>query len=153
MLTHELAGAKAFSLMSQAEIYPFALAEPPEIELWPYRPRTIGLLRRYARASVEIGRLPSLLGREFFRASVTCYSMKNFEDIVIFVTDVERSIEQLSAFEKTLLAMNVLEEYSIPEVARLLHCPQRSIERQVQSAVDNLSRIFLKCGLLNNLHN
>ena len=35
-------------------------------DLWLYRDRTVGLLKRYLRYSVEVGRLPSLLGREFF---------------------------------------------------------------------------------------
>ena len=39
---------------------------PPESELWIYRDRTTAMLRRYFRLSVELGRLPSLLGREFF---------------------------------------------------------------------------------------
>ena len=34
-------------------------------DLWLYRERTLGMLRRYQRLSVEVGRLPSLLGREF----------------------------------------------------------------------------------------
>jgi hypothetical protein len=32
-----------------------------EMDLWPYRDRTVAILRRYARSSVEVGRLPSLL--------------------------------------------------------------------------------------------
>ena len=44
-------------------------AQPPigielaESNLWFYRPRTTKLLRRYGRLSVEVGRLPSLLGK------------------------------------------------------------------------------------------
>ena len=83
-----------------------------QIDLWPYRGRTIGLLKRYARASVEVGRLPSMLGREFFRARVTSYSMASFEDIVIFVHDMEQAINKLGSMEKRLLAMHVLEEYT-----------------------------------------
>ena len=119
-----------------------------EMDLWPYRRRTVALLRRYARASVEVGRLPSLLGREFFRTRVTSYTMRNFEDVVIFVTDMEKAIEKLSAMEKKLLAMNILEEYTIPEVARLLGCTQRTIERFLQEALDQLSRILLAGGLM-----
>jgi len=37
-------------------------------DLWLYRDRTSALLRRYLRLAVEVGRLPTLLGREFFRA-------------------------------------------------------------------------------------
>jgi DNA-directed RNA polymerase specialized sigma24 family protein len=111
----------------------------------------VALLRRYARASVEVGRLPSLLGREFFRSRVTSYSMGSFEDVVIFVTDMEHTIEKLDAFDKKLVAMNVLEEYSVPEMSRLLASPQRTLERLLQDAIDQLSRILLADGLLERL--
>jgi hypothetical protein len=133
-------------------------AEPPlvvfgerEMELWPYRRRTVALLRRYARASIEVGRLPSLLGREFFRTRVTSYTMRNFEEVVIFVADMERAIERLDEQEKKLLAMNILEEYTIPEVARLLGYNYRTVERSLQDALDELSRILLAGGLMEKL--
>jgi len=122
--------------------------EDPEIDLWFYRQRTVALLKRYARASVEVGRLPSLLGRECFRSRVTSYSMKNFEDLVIFVHDMEQAIEKLDPLQKQLLAMNVLEDYSPPEVARLLGCSLRSVERFIPEAVDELSRVLLAVGIL-----
>src|SRR5436305_13986039 len=62
-------------------------------DLWLYRERTLGMLRRYQRLSVEVGRLPSLLGREFFRTRVTSYHAGTFEDAVIFVHDVARGLE------------------------------------------------------------
>src|SRR6266536_2832548 len=69
-------------------------------EMWLYRERTIALLRRYLRISIEVGRLPSLLGRELFRSKVTSYRMSSFEDAVIFVHDVERALSQLDGFAK-----------------------------------------------------
>lgn len=122
-----------------------------EMDLWLYRDRTVALLRRYGRASVEVGRLPSLLGRECFRARVTSYSMQSFEDIVIFVHDVEMALRHLNPFQQRLIAMNVLEEYSMPEVARLLPCPLRTVERETPEALDALSRTFLEGGLINEL--
>lgn len=142
--------ARAWSLMGEAEP-PSPAVLFDETELWPYRRRTAALLRRYARASVEVGRLPSLLGREFFRTRVTSYSMRNFEDVVIFVADMERAIDKLNARQRKLLAMNVLEEYTIPEVARLVGCTQRTVERSLQDALDQLSRILLAGGLLEEL--
>lgn len=142
---------QSWTLNGQAELPPSVLLGETELELWPYRARTVALLRRYARASVEVGRLPSLLGREFFRSRVTSYSMGSFEDVVIFVTDMEHRIERLDAFEKKLVAMNVLEEYSVPEMSRLLACPQRTLERLLQDAIDQLSRILLADGLLERL--
>ncbi len=151
MMSAQTTSTQAWSLMGQAEPPPSVLFGETEMELWPYRRRTVALLRRYARASVEVGRLPSLLGREFFRTRVTSYTMRNFEDVVIFVTDMEKAIEKLSVMEKKLLAMNILEEYTIPEVARLLGCTQRTIERFLQGALDQLSRILLAAGLMEKL--
>jgi len=50
-----------------------------------YRGRTIAMLKRYLRQSIEVGRMPSLLGREIFRAKITAYRATSFEDSVIFV--------------------------------------------------------------------
>jgi len=136
------------NLMGQADPPPAVVFSETEIDLWPYRNRTAALLRRYARASVEVGRLPSLLGREFFRTRVTSYTMRNFEDVVIFVTDMEQALEKLEAIDKKLLAMNVLEEYTVDEVARLLGCTPRNVRRLLQDALDELSRILLASGLL-----
>ena len=67
----------------------------PQTERAPwsaYRGRTTALLRRYFRMSLDVGRLPSVLGREFFRARVTSYHVHSFEDVVILVHDVERCL-------------------------------------------------------------
>ena len=119
-----------------------------EMDMWPYRDRTIALLRRYARASVEVGRLPSLLGRECFRAKVSSYPMSSLEDVVIFVHDMDTVLRRLNPFQQRIIAMNVLEEYSLREVARLLPCPLRTVEREVPDTLDVLSRALLECGLI-----
>jgi hypothetical protein len=77
--------------------------------------------------------------------------MRNFEDVVIFVTDMEQAIAKLDVFDQKLLAMNILEEYTIPEVARVLGCTQRTAERSLQDALDQLSRVLLASGLLEEL--
>src|SRR5689334_4751638 len=81
-------------------------------ELWLYRERTAALLRRYLQSSIEIGRLPSLLGRELFRSKVTAYHMSSFEDGVIFVHDVEQILEQLCDFWKQLISLIVFQDYT-----------------------------------------
>lgn len=122
-------------------------------DLWLYRDRTIAMLRRYARLSVEVGRLPSLLGREFFRTHVTSYSVSTFEDAVIFVHDVERSLEKLDPFSQNLIAKIVLQEYTQDEAAKLLHCCRRTVGRRYIESVDYLSHIFLHGGLLRRIEN
>ncbi|MGB6386802.1 MAG: sigma factor-like helix-turn-helix DNA-binding protein [Terriglobales bacterium] len=151
MTSGKTTSTQTLNLMGQSEPPPSVLCGETEIELAPYRRRTIALLRRYARASVEAGRLPSLLGREFFRTRVTSYTMRNFEDVVIFVADMEKAIEKLSILEKKLLGMNVLEEYSTDEIARLLDCHIKTIRRLLPDALDQLSQILLTGGLMDEL--
>lgn len=151
MLSSQISLKHSHILTDQAGLPSSGLYAEAELELWHYRARTVALLRSYARASVEVGRLPSLLGREFFRSRVTSYSRGSFEDVVIFVMDMEHTLEKLDGFERKLVAMNVIEEYSIPEMSRLLVCPQRTIERLLQGAIDQLSRLLLAGGLLEPL--
>lgn len=112
-------------------------------DLWLYRDRSIALLKRYVRLAVEIGRLPSLLGREFFRGRVTTYTVSTFEDTVIFVYDMEQSVEKLNKFDQAMIGKIVLEEYSQREAAKILNCPLRTIERLFPEALDHLSKILL----------
>lgn len=121
-------------------------------DLWLYRDRTVALLKRYGRMAVETGRIPSVIGREYFRARVTRYSMASFEDMAIFVHDVEMALRKLEELQQRLIALAVLEEYSLPEVARLLRYPLRTIERDFPEALDQLSRVFLVSGLMNEVN-
>jgi hypothetical protein len=118
----------------------------PEISL--YRGRTIGLLRRYFRMSMELGRMPSVISRDFFRAKVTSYRMTSFEDVVILVHDVERCILRLDEGSQHAIVRVILQEYTHDEAARLLHVPRRTLTDRVFSALDQLSEEFLRLGLL-----
>jgi hypothetical protein len=120
-------------------------------DLWLYRERTIALLKRYLRISIEVGRLPSILGRELFRSKVTSYRMSSFEDAVIFVHDVEHALDQLDSFGKDLVAVIVFQDYSQDEAAEVLHCARRTVCREFPEAVDKISDLFLVGGLLNRL--
>jgi hypothetical protein len=113
-----------------------------------YRNRTVGMLRRYMRYSIETGRLPSLLGREFFRAKVTSYTVTTFEDRVIFVHDMETSLDKLDEFSQQILARHVLQEHDQPATARLLGCSERTVRTYVPMALDLLGDILLEVGLL-----
>lgn len=143
-----MTAAQAWTVLAHGELPAAALFAETQFDLWPYRDRTVALLKRYARASVEVGRLPSLLGRECFRSRVTSYSMTSFEDIVIFVHDMEQAVNKLGPLEKRLLAMHVLEEYTQGEIARLLGCTRRWIEFRIPEAIDDMTRILLGYGLM-----
>jgi hypothetical protein len=120
-------------------------------DLWLYRKRTVGLLRRYMRFSIETGRLPSLLGREFFRAKVTYYTAATFEDRVIFVRDVEKCINRLEGWDQQLIARVILQEYGQVEAAYVLHCSRSKVARRLPEVLDLLSEDFLRVGLLTGL--
>ncbi len=113
-----------------------------------YRGRTMGLLRRYFRMSLDIGRLPSLLGREFFRARVTSYHVHSFEDVVILVHDVERCLDRLDEVARELVARVVFQDYTWDETAALMGCSRRTVARRFPRTLDRLSEIFLEVGLL-----
>lgn len=120
-------------------------------DLWMYRKKTAALLRRYMRWSMEAGRLPSLLGRELFRAKVTAYTATTFEDRVIFIHDIEKCLNQLASFDREVVARVVLQEHEHPQAARILHCTRRTIERRLPEVLDELSEAFLKARLLEPL--
>lgn len=117
-------------------------------ELAFYRKYTEGMLRRYLRLSMETGRVPSLLGREMFRGHVTSYRVHGFDDVVIFVHDVERCLTKLNETQRTLIERIALQEYTQGETARMMGVSLRTVVRRYAAAVDLLTAIFLETGLL-----
>jgi len=113
-----------------------------------YRGRTVGMLRRYLRHSMECGRLPSILGSEFFRTRVTSYTVVTFEDRVIFVHDMETCLAKLDEFSRQLIGRHILQEHDRWATARLLHCNEKTVRRLTPIALDLLGEILLDVGLL-----
>lgn len=120
-------------------------------QLWLYRDFTLAMLHRYFRLSLEHGRLPSLLGREFFRTRVTSSRIITFEDSIIFVHDMERCLERLRPFARRLIAHIVFQDYTQEEAARLLGCTRQTVAARMLESLDELSAILLDCGLLRPL--
>jgi hypothetical protein len=118
------------------------------VEMAFYRKYTVGLLRRYMRMSMEIGRVPSLLGQELFRGRVTSYKVKSFEDVVILVHDVEKCLLRLDKTSQDLISRIALQEYTQGEAAGLLGMGLRSVVRKYAEALDRLTVIFLEMKLL-----
>lgn len=116
-----------------------------------YRARTVTMLRRYMRYSIETGRLPSLLGKEFFRAKVTAYTVVTFEDRVIFVHDMERCLDRLDEFSRQLIARHILQEHDRWATAKLLHCNEKTVRRLTPLVLDLLSEILLDVGLMKRM--
>jgi hypothetical protein len=109
------------------------------------------MLRRYMRYSIETRRLPSLLGREFFRAKVTSYTVVTFEDRVIFVHDMERCLDRPDEFSRQLIARHILQEHDRWATAKLLHCNEKTVRRCTPVVLDVLSDILLEVGLMERL--
>jgi hypothetical protein len=116
-----------------------------------YRNRTVAMLRRYMKYSIETGRLPSLLGREFFRTQITKYQVTTFEDRVIFVHDMERCLDRLDEFSRQVIARHFLQEYDQAETGRLLQCTERTVRTYIPIVLDMLSEILLEVGLMDRL--
>jgi hypothetical protein len=117
-----------------------------------YRRRTVTMLRRYLRYSLETGRVPSLLGGEYFRTGVTSYGVVTFEDRVIFVHDMERCLQRLGEFSLQLIARYTLQEHDLEATARLLHCNEKTIRRAIPVVLSQLSEILLEVGLLEKMN-
>ena len=120
-------------------------------DLRAYRGITVAMLRRYHRVSLETGRLPSLLGCEFFRTKVTSYNVVTLEDRVIFVHDMEMCISKLGEYSRQTIARFVLQEHDVWETARRLRCSEKTIRRNIPVAIDQLSEILLEVGLVRKL--
>ncbi len=121
-------------------------AVPPSLAF--YRKYTEALLRRYAQMAMESGRVPSLLGRELFRGKVTNYVVHGFDDVVIFVHDVEQCLQKLDLGQQQLVERIGLQEYTLGEAAGLLGLSLRTAIRKYARALDQLTEIFLERKLL-----
>ncbi len=74
--------------------------------------------------------------------------MSTFEDVAIFVRDMERSLEQLDEFGQELIAKLVFLDHTQDEAAALLGCGRRTVGRRYPDTLDQLSEILLAGGLL-----
>jgi hypothetical protein len=119
----------------------------PAAELRMYRSLTFNLLRKYFRLSLSLGRLPSLVGRECFR---TQYELQHhtFEDSVIFVHDMERCLQRLDPLSREMISLIVFQDFSWQQCSHLLNCPRRSVNRRFPLALDFLTRVMLRAGMI-----
>ncbi len=113
-----------------------------------YRKYTEAMLQRYSVMKLQKGRVPSLLGRELFRGKVTSYKMHGFDDALIFVHDVEQCMRLLDAEQQKLVYRVAVQEYTFGETAAMLRWSLRSTQRRYNEAIDELTAIFQKRGLM-----
>jgi DNA-directed RNA polymerase specialized sigma24 family protein len=119
---------------------------PPELSV--YRNHCVSLLRRYFSMSIEVGRLPAILGRELFTTRTETYHAHSFEDTVVFVIDIERCLDRLHPFDKELIALIILQEYTQEEAARIVHLTERQVRNRLCDAIDAVSAMFLEKRML-----
>jgi hypothetical protein len=121
---------------------------PPKLELAFYRKYTEAMLRRYMRISVEVGRVPSMMGRELFRGNVSHYKADGFEDGVIYCVDVEHCLAKLPKSHLRLIQRIALQGYTLQEAAPLLGIDFRRCHERYGQALDQLTEVFLAGRLL-----
>ena len=110
--------------------------------------RTVGVLLRFLRTSLQAGRMPSLLGREVFRSRTPSLPARAFEDAVVFACDVERCLHSLDPMGQRLVAFCILEDRSEWEASRRFHHSQSDISRRLSQTLDLLHETFCRIGLL-----
>ncbi|HUI82824.1 MAG TPA: sigma factor-like helix-turn-helix DNA-binding protein [Candidatus Binatia bacterium] len=120
----------------------------PRPEMLCFRGQALALVRHFFELSCQLGRLPSLLGREFFRARVSHHATPSFEEQVLFVRDVELCFAKLSDEHMEIITLVGLYDFSHDEVAEMLHTCVTAVHRWFSEALDSLSELFLRAGLL-----
>ena len=98
--------------------------------------------------SMDMGRVPSVMRNLEFRGRGSSYRIRNFEDAVIFVIDVERCLKNLDGFSQELVVRIALQEYTQAETAELMNQGVRTITRRYGEALDRLTGLFLDRELL-----
>lgn len=126
------------------------LATPPNLVF--YRKQTERILRRYLMASLLVGRKPSILTEPLIRGWASHRVVETFEDAVIFVLDMEKCLDRLSALDRVLINRIVLQEYTLAEAALLLNRSERSVRTRFGAALDRLTEILLECRILQLPH-
>ncbi|MFZ0312551.1 MAG: hypothetical protein WAL85_07580, partial [Candidatus Korobacteraceae bacterium] len=146
-----LAARKA-QLLLHIDDKPTPVAEPDEIDPRPemlcFRSQTLAMMRHFFELSCQVGRLPSLLGREFFRARVSHHSIPSFEEQIVFARDVELCLNRLSDDHAEIVTLIGLYDFSLDEVGEMLRYSKTAVHRWFWEALDCLSEIFLRAGLL-----
>jgi DNA-directed RNA polymerase specialized sigma24 family protein len=95
-----------------------------------------------------MGRVPSVMANTVFRGRASSRRIKNFEDAVIFVIDVEKCLKRLDGVSQELVARIALQEYTQAEAAELMQQGVRSVTRKYGEVLDRLTSIFLDAKLL-----
>jgi DNA-directed RNA polymerase specialized sigma24 family protein len=113
-----------------------------------FRAQTIAIVRHFYEIASQIGRLPSILGREFFRAKVSHHTIPSFEEQAVFVHDVEHALGKLDEKAAEVVALVGLFQYSLDDVAMMLKVSRSRVAQRYAESIDQLAERFLETGLL-----
>ena len=148
--------ARQAQLLLREDKGPAPVAEADQIDPRPemlcFRSQTLAMVRHFFELSCQVGRLPSLLGREFFRARVSHHSIPSFEEQIVFARDVELCLNRLSDHHAEIVTLIGLYDFSLDEVGEMLRYSKTAVHRWFWEALDCLSEIFLRAGLLSEQH-
>lgn len=124
----------------------------PEPETICYRGQTLAIVRHFFELSCQMGRLPSILGREFFRAKVSHHAIPSFEDQALFTHDVQQNLAKLNDDAVEVLTLVGLYDLTQEQAAQILHRSVSCINRRYGDAVAELTQLFLDSGLIRRTH-
>jgi sigma-70-like protein len=125
-----------------------AVAFEPEPETVCYRGQALAIVRNFFEMSSQLGRLPSILGREFFRAKVSHHAIPSFEDQALFAHDVEQSLMKLDDGEIQVLTLVGFYDLNLHEAAEILHWSAGYVSQRFAEAIARVTQIFLDRGIL-----
>lgn len=125
-----------------------AITEEPLQSYAFYRGHTERMLRRYAYAAIQVGRSPSVLNNVVLRGRASSMRLRNFEDAVIFVLDMENCLKRLTALDQSILTKIAIQEYTQAEAAQILNMCTRTAAKKYGEALDHLTELLMKAELL-----
>ena len=106
------------------------------------------MLQKFMSVSLDLGRLPSVLGGELFRSKVTSYRISTFEDLVIFVIDFNACFSRLGEAAQRFIALHAFQEHTKEEAAARMGCDVRNARRIYCDALDELTEILLRFEMI-----
>jgi hypothetical protein len=120
----------------------------PAPETICFRGQTLAIVRHFFELSCQMGRLPSMLGREFFRAKVSHHAVPSFEDQALFAHDVQQCLEKLDDNGMEIITLVGLYDLTHEETAAILHRSVSRVSQRYSDAIAQLTQLFLDSGLI-----
>ena len=136
---------------ARLDLFPYDESHPDldsRPEMICFRGQTLFMVRHFFEISCQLGRLPSLMGREFFRAKCTHHAIPSFEEQAVFNRDIELCLARLTDQQAEIITLVGLYDFSREDAAAMLGCSRAWASERLATALDRLSEIFLQAGLL-----